>query len=261
MDEERVLRVPEGTIEIPAEAYAESDFTTVILPEEVRRIGEAAFLGCMSLLRVHLPKSLHEIADGAFTSCSALREITFPEGLRRIGEMAFFESGLRAVSVPASVNEIGEMAFWGCEDLRFVEVLGKETLLYKDAFGGAACISDGYFAPGFPKEETPWSMKGYALLWAANLERYDDEATVRGFSYVRTHLHEWLETIIATGRGDALRKVAEACPEDLKGQLAEEAAFYLKEDPGLERNRELRAVFLTVSLKQSKNKDDDEFLL
>ena len=74
MSEEKVFRVPEDIVEIEPEAYAGGAFEEVILPEGLFRIGEAAFLECENLSRIHLPKSLSEIADGAFYGCCSQNE-------------------------------------------------------------------------------------------------------------------------------------------------------------------------------------------
>lgn len=256
MAEEMILRLPAGTKQIEAEAFAGEAWKEVILPEGLERIGEAAFLECTSLERVHLPESLQEIADGAFSSCGSLKEVRLPEGLLRIGEMAFFESGLLRIRVPAQVREIGEMAFWGCDALAYAEVLGTKTRLHKDVFGGSERVPDGYVAPGFPEVLTPWSLKLYLLLWSCNLSRHADEINRRGFSYLKDHTQEWMESVIDAGRVKAVEQIAAAAPVELLEELAALARGHLSDDARLLRNREMRAAMLALSLCGAVPEDD-----
>lgn len=61
----------------------------IIVPEGIHTIGEGAFKGCVSLIKVVLPAGLKRIMGDAFKGCRKLEEVVFPEGLTYIGRYAF----------------------------------------------------------------------------------------------------------------------------------------------------------------------------
>lgn len=83
-----------------------------ILPNSVVCIEENVF-NTPYLQEVVLPKNLRVIGDRTFFGCRALRSITLPESLTSIGESAFQGAGLTEVTIPANVETIGKSAFGG----------------------------------------------------------------------------------------------------------------------------------------------------
>ena len=83
-----------------------------ILPNSVVCIEENVF-NTPYLQEVVLPKNLRVIGDRTFFGCRALRSITLPESLTSIGESAFQGTGLTEVTIPANVETIGKSAFGG----------------------------------------------------------------------------------------------------------------------------------------------------
>lgn len=56
---------------------------------EMKKIGAAAFSGCVSLSELYLPRKLEEVAESAFSCCGGLRLIMLPLGTIQIGAKAF----------------------------------------------------------------------------------------------------------------------------------------------------------------------------
>lgn len=83
-----------------------------ILPNSVVCIEENVF-NTPYLQEVVLPKNLRVIGDRTFFGCRALRSINLPESLTSIGESAFQGTGLREVTIPANVETIRGKAFAG----------------------------------------------------------------------------------------------------------------------------------------------------
>ena len=83
-----------------------------ILPNSVVCIEENVF-NTPYLQEVVLPKNLRVIGDRTFFDCRALRSINLPESLTSIGESAFQGAGLTEVTIPANVETIGKSAFSG----------------------------------------------------------------------------------------------------------------------------------------------------
>lgn len=83
----------------------------IMIPENVRHIGPAAFAGNSSLESVVIPGSVEDIGEEAFSDCSKLKELVMDEGVRNIEDRAFKNSDLKVVNIPDSVEGIGLSAF------------------------------------------------------------------------------------------------------------------------------------------------------
>lgn len=101
-------------------AFALMDnFTSVRIPEGVEYIGAQAFYGC-AVKSVILPESLHSIKEAAFWQCEQLKNIQLPENLETLGESCFRESGLISVVIPNKVKVIPKNAFRSCTALKSI---------------------------------------------------------------------------------------------------------------------------------------------
>lgn len=104
----------------------EEGITEVVVPENVKIIGEAAFRECENLEYVEFPKGLQRIENKAFYKCKALKDIHFPEDLEHIGNDAFYQcNSIKHLVIPAKVEMIYWYAFLGCAELETVTLLGK----------------------------------------------------------------------------------------------------------------------------------------
>lgn len=61
----------------------------IIIPNNIKKIGQLAFFGCEKLREVHFSNSLKLIENRAFAYCDALESIIFPESIIGIEERAF----------------------------------------------------------------------------------------------------------------------------------------------------------------------------
>ena len=139
----------------------DGEATDVIVPEEVREIGEEAFWG-MDVERVHLPEGLRKIHSDAFYNCHHLKEINLPDSIRYIGREAFSHTGLehivlprglkslsegqfsfshfREITIPEGIERIGDSAFRGCHRLEVVHLPRSLKHIGFGAFEGASAL-------------------------------------------------------------------------------------------------------------------------
>ena len=105
--------------EIPFHAFINcEDLTTVVIPDSVTCIVDAAFYGCSSLTEIVIPNSVTSIGDDAFSHCSSLKNIVIPNSVTSIGEGAFSHCySLKNVVIPNGVTSIGDKAFC-CSSMR-----------------------------------------------------------------------------------------------------------------------------------------------
>lgn len=86
--EARVLRIPEGVVEINAQAL----------------------LNHRALEEVYVPQSVRIIGDEAFKGCKNLRVVDLTHGIKSIGNEAFLDTQLERLYIPASLDSIGARA-------------------------------------------------------------------------------------------------------------------------------------------------------
>ena len=97
-----------GLTEICDNAFSEcAELTSVVIPDNVTRIGEGAFWCNRKLTSVNIPKNVKSIEFGTFYSCHSLSSVTFPQGLESIASWAFYACNLDVINIPSSVTKIG----------------------------------------------------------------------------------------------------------------------------------------------------------
>ncbi len=88
------------------------------IPKGVRKIGNYAFFGCISLTSITIPDSVTEIGEAAFANCTSLTSITIPDSVTEIGLRAFaWCKNLPSVTIPNSITTIESHAFEECYGL------------------------------------------------------------------------------------------------------------------------------------------------
>ncbi len=162
-DEREIIEIPDTITDIGDFAFARSNVKQVHLPEDITKIGYAAFYHCDNLTDVVIPETVTEIEPSAFDKSAWLEnwlangtgeflivgdgillayrgsnsQIKIPEGVKQIGPGAFAAHvGITKVTLSDSVETIGEGAFSGCSNLSVLEG-GKSLKQIKDrAFAG-----------------------------------------------------------------------------------------------------------------------------
>ena len=88
---------------------------SVVIPNNVIKIGERAIFHRRAIVSVSLPNGLKEIGDEAFSFCGELESVKIPDGVTSIGNNAFTGcKSLVSINIPTSVQKIGEGIFSGC---------------------------------------------------------------------------------------------------------------------------------------------------
>lgn len=87
----------------------------VIIPDQVKTIGNYAFGRRDEIYSVQLPESVTKISDNAFRDCTALEKINIPAKVKTIGAEAFRNCrALQKVVFGGTPEKIGVLAFYGC---------------------------------------------------------------------------------------------------------------------------------------------------
>lgn len=89
----------------------------------VTKIGKSAFKGCVNLKKVVFDDSLQVIEEKAFYGCEKLKAIEFPDSLTMIERYAFDRCGaLKSLILPDSLTYMGLDAFCFCSNLEYVYI-------------------------------------------------------------------------------------------------------------------------------------------
>ena len=111
----------------------------IVIPEDVKVIGNNTFAELANLKSITLPDNLQKIGDYAFSNCSSLKSITIPNSVTIIGESAFSGcSNLTSIDIPDSVISLGEFAFYNCFNLVSVSISNNLKSINKNTFLGCS---------------------------------------------------------------------------------------------------------------------------
>ncbi|MGN0771176.1 MAG: leucine-rich repeat domain-containing protein [Christensenellales bacterium] len=103
-------------------AYKGND-SVVVIPNNVKIIGEKAFYFNESLSEVEVGASVHTIMGQAFEGCKSLSSFIGREGLVAIGDYAFCNCGaLSEVVIEEGLTNIGHYAFQKCPNLYAIKL-------------------------------------------------------------------------------------------------------------------------------------------
>ena len=116
--------IPDKVIEIRDAAFCGcKKLTEVVIPDSVVDIGASAFDKCTSLKGVVLPKKLQTLNIGVFYGCTSLSNIELPEGLTSIQAEAFFGcTALKSITIPSTLKEMGSWIFYNCTSLESIVI-------------------------------------------------------------------------------------------------------------------------------------------
>ena len=108
------MNIPEGLDSIGYSAIYGTHLTEIVLPNTVKRIGNAAFSDNRRLKRVVLPRGITEIPIRLCSLCHNLNEIDIPESVIKIGRSAFQLCYNLKTELPQNLIWIGWDSFDYC---------------------------------------------------------------------------------------------------------------------------------------------------
>ena len=111
----------------------------ILFDDNVKRIGNQAFMGQNNLKSISIPDSVTEIKESAFSWCSQLEAVVFPKALKTIEGGAFYKCGIKDIDLPSNLTFIGNSAFHYCNNLTEVQLPPSLKTLETGAF--AECIN------------------------------------------------------------------------------------------------------------------------
>lgn len=121
--------------EIPAYTFFKSGVKHLILPSDVKIIGEGAFAGS-DIEELEIPEGVTALADYAFYGCPNLTSVSLPKSLKSLGKGVFGNCiGLKSLDLSGlEIVEIPERAFAGALTLESVALPSGIKKVGREAF-------------------------------------------------------------------------------------------------------------------------------
>jgi len=108
---------------------------TLVIPNDIKTIGDYAFDRCDVLEKIIIPDGMEVIGRGAFNKCTALTEIYIPDSVSEIDTEAFFAcKSLKSVRLSKKIDSILSYCFAYCSDLKYIEIPKNVKTIDKRAF-------------------------------------------------------------------------------------------------------------------------------
>ena len=133
------------------------DLEEIHIPNQIKKIGKGAFLGCRNLRKITLPMGLEVIEEETFAYCSSLERITIPASVKTIRKDAFMKCKLSEVILPNSIKVCSERAFDDDTIYRQYTPIG-----IVDEFGRQY---GGLYMERFSRGCLPCPSKGFEEFW------------------------------------------------------------------------------------------------
>jgi hypothetical protein len=123
--EETNVTIPDEIEGLPVYVIEDATFeynktiSSVVMSDNVVKIGTNVFYFCPLLKTVKLSKNLTTIPQNAFDSCTSLDDIKLPDSLTSISTYAFNNrTSLSSIIIPSAVETVDSSAFYGCSNLK-----------------------------------------------------------------------------------------------------------------------------------------------
>ncbi|MBQ7924416.1 MAG: leucine-rich repeat domain-containing protein [Clostridia bacterium] len=169
MDKELVIPLQykgKAVKEIADNAFSGSDLTSVVIGDNITRIGTRAFYNCDSLSSIVIGKGVNEIPDRAFYGCDNLISIEIPDSVTSIGKFAFaFCDKLEMVFMWDGIQIINDFAFKYCGKLTQINIYQSTTYIGFRAFHNNSSLSNITYAG----DKAAWANLEKETLWAENI--------------------------------------------------------------------------------------------
>lgn len=138
----REITLPDSIKSIGTAAFVGLDhLCKVTLPEGLISIGEYAFNGCPDLAEINLPDSLISIGESAFSHCRSLANIDLPANLIHLGDAAFGNCAMTSIIFPSSLTDIGGLIFMNCKKLENIVLPDCLTEIPEYMFSGCNSLN------------------------------------------------------------------------------------------------------------------------
>ncbi len=137
--------IPEGVEKIGKNAFLGLPIKSVVLPNGIIEIGDAAFRQCSELTTISLPNTLQSIKRYAFDKCIKLKDVILPETLSLLGDSCFANcKNISKIVIPPLIERVGIRAFSRCKSLREIRIQRGVKWIGESAFANCSSLATVY---------------------------------------------------------------------------------------------------------------------
>lgn len=158
------VQLPDGLVSIGVYTFEYSSLSQIYMPNSLRTIGPAAFLGCEYLTDINIPKNVERISENAFEGCDNLTNVTIERGVKEIGGLAFSGTGIVSMELPDSIEMIDGRAFSGCANLISVNIPGRVKQLQEGVFYYCENLSEVTLEEGIESLDIADTLYGVGIF-------------------------------------------------------------------------------------------------
>jgi uncharacterized repeat protein (TIGR02543 family) len=124
------LTIPASVTKIGLMAFANCSALTSITfesstanPNKLNELEYGVFLGCSSLQSLILPINVKSVGNYVFANCSSMISLTLNAGLESIGAFAFMNcTALTSITLPKNLQTLGDIAFLNCSSVETISI-------------------------------------------------------------------------------------------------------------------------------------------
>ena len=128
---------------IGSNSFRDLNLSSVILPNNIKRIGSGAFYKCQYLSGIVIPDAVEYIESSAFKECRLLKTAYIGDGVKSIDSDAFRDcDNLLELRLGKNVSAIGGSAFHSCDNLKYIEFGNKLLYISGGAFSDCFSLTD-----------------------------------------------------------------------------------------------------------------------
>ena len=140
------ITIPENVIKINDETFKKYTYCkkieSITLSNNLKVIGNRAFMNLSKLRRIEFPNSLETIGEEAFAKCLKIDSLSFGNNVKEIKDKAFYElKNLKEVSLPNSLTKLSKGIFSNCIALKRVELPKGIRVINEEAFANCEVLS------------------------------------------------------------------------------------------------------------------------
>lgn len=140
------FEIPEYINRIEDEAFSKSELVDMIIPTNVKSLGNDVFFGCIYLINMVIPDNVNDIGVGIFANCQSLTNVTLSKNVTIIKNFMFASCfKLTDIVIPDGVVKIGMAAFKDCTNLTRVVIPDSVVSIGQDAFKGCGSLKNIYY--------------------------------------------------------------------------------------------------------------------
>ncbi len=138
------LEIPETVTTIDNYAFNKCEaLTSVSILGNVETFGNYVFDKCPKLATVTFNENIQTIGNYTFRECTSLTSVTLPEKLTKLGNYTFQEcTSLISVTLPAGLSNLGTNTFKGCTSLTTATLPTSITKLPDNTFQNCSSLTD-----------------------------------------------------------------------------------------------------------------------